>query len=157
MKVLIAGRKHPSLSQQYDGPSRVPFDEALRAATVLMLALPLNAHTAGLISAPELATMRPEAVLVNVGRGALVDEGALVRALRAGTIAGAAIDVFAVEPAGSGADSALLNEDGSLEGLNLTLTPHVAYVGDRTASDLAEIVERNVRAVVAGEGLNLVT
>ena len=82
---------------------------------IVSLHLPLTGHTAGLLDRAALAKMRPDAVLVNTSRGAIVDEAALVDALRAGTLAAAGLDVFAVEPVP--ADNPLLALD------NVVLTP----------------------------------
>ncbi len=99
---------------------------ALPEADFLVLACALNAATRRLIGAAMLRRMKPGAFVVNVARGAIVDERALARALRAGRIAGAGLDVFATEPLPR--DSALLGCD------NVVLTPHTAaYV--RTAFD----------------------
>ena len=90
--------------------------ELLRRADVASLHVPLTDATRHLIDAAALASMRPTAVLVNVSRGPVVDELALVNALRAGTIAGAALDVYEREPE---------VEEGLLELENVVLTPHL--------------------------------
>jgi len=90
--------------------------ELLRRADVVSLHVPLTDATRHLIDAAALASMRPTAVLVNVSRGPVVDELALVNALRAGTIAGAALDVYEREPE---------VEEGLLELENVVLTPHL--------------------------------
>jgi phosphoglycerate dehydrogenase-like enzyme len=76
--------------------------ELMARADVLVVSLPLTPETRGRVGAAEIAALRRQAVLINVGRGAVVDEGALVRALRAGALRGAALDVFEQEPLPAG-------------------------------------------------------
>jgi phosphoglycerate dehydrogenase-like enzyme len=89
---------HPPDVEAALGIRHLPLDELLSAADHVVLALPHTPETEGLIGARELARMKPTATLVNVGRGGLVDEDALVAALRAGRIAMAGLDVYRVEP-----------------------------------------------------------
>ncbi|KDN63371.1 putative D-isomer specific 2-hydroxyacid dehydrogenase [Colletotrichum sublineola] len=155
MEVLVAARKDATPSSPAAAVPRVPFDEVLRRATVLFLVVPLTPDTRNLISGRELSLMRSDAVVVNVGRGGTVDEAALLAALRAGEIAGAATDVFEVEPAGSGQDSVLLG-DGA-RGVNLTLTPHLAWCADQTRVNIRRVVGENIRQFTSGEkGANVV-
>lgn len=130
-------------------PARVPFTEVLTQATVLFLALPLTPQSAGLISSPELAQMRPDAVVVNVSRGGIADEAAVVSALRSRALFGYSTDVFAREPAGGGDDSPLLGEGA--RGLNLTLTGHLAWFSGTTMSNQVRRVKENLRAFQEGE------
>jgi glycerate dehydrogenase len=120
-------------------------DELVREADALTLHVPLTAQTRGLIDARRLPLMKPSAVLVNTGRGALVDPEALAQALREGRIAGAAIDVLEVEPPPP--SHPLLAGDIP----NLLLTPHVAWASEkaqqRLADRLVEIVQDHVRAL----------
>lgn len=102
------------------GAILVPKDELLARSDVVTMHLVLSDRTRGLIGAPELARMRPTAYLVNTSRGPIVDERALADALEARTIAGAAIDVYDVEPLA--ADHRFRRLD------NLLLTPHIGYV-----------------------------
>jgi glyoxylate reductase len=95
----------------------LPLDELAAVADVVSLHVPLTPETRHLIGAPELALMKPTAYLVNTSRGPVVDEEALARALAAGEIAGAALDVFEREP---DIEAALLTLD------NVILVPHVA-------------------------------
>jgi len=94
----------------------LPLGELLSRADAVSLHVPLNGETRGLVGAGELGLMRADAVLVNTARGPVVDEAALVDALRAGEIAGAALDVFEDEPA---------VHPGLLELENVVLTPHL--------------------------------
>lgn len=94
--------------------------ELLRQSDVISIHVPLNDGTRGLIGPAELALMKRDAILINTSRGPIVDEPALIAALRAGTIAGAGLDVYGEEP---------LPEDHPLRGLaNLVATPHLGYV-----------------------------
>jgi phosphoglycerate dehydrogenase-like enzyme len=102
------------------GATPVARDELLRRADVVTVHLRLSERTRGLIGAAELARMRPDAYLVNTSRGPIVDEAALLEALHAGTIAGAALDVYDTEP---------LPPDHPLRRApNTLLTPHIGYV-----------------------------
>ena len=106
------------------GVRRVEKDELLATADVVTIHLQLSDRTRGLIGAAELAAMKPSAILVNTSRGPIVDERALVDALRSGGIAGAGIDVYDTEP---------LPADSPLRTLpNAVTTPHLGYVTSRT-------------------------
>lgn len=140
----------PAAAAAGEEPPRVPFEDVLTQATVLFLALPLTPQSAGLISAPELTQMRPDAVVVNVSRGGIVDEEGVVGALRSRALFGYGTDVFAREPAGGADDSPLL---GAAEagGLNLTLTGHLAWFSGTTMSNQVRRVKENLRAFLDGE------
>lgn len=138
MRVLFAQR--PGRAAADD---ERPLDTLLAQCDALSLHVPLTPDTRGLIDTHRLALMKPDAVLINTGRGALLDPNALVAALRAGRLAGAAIDVLEVEPPPP--DHPLL-----APGIpNLFLTPHVAWASaqaqQRLASRLAELVAQHVR------------
>lgn len=160
MKVVISQRKGSSSGdetttgdhqhQQQQQQPRVPFPDVLAQATVLFLALPLTPQSAGLVSAAELARVRPDAVVVNVSRGGIVDEAAVVDALRSRALFGYGTDVFAREPAGSGDDSPLLGE-AARGGLNLTLTSHLAWFSGTTMLNQVRRVKENLRAFLDGE------
>ncbi len=112
---------------------------------IVSLHLPLTADTHHLLNRDAIALMKPSAVLVNTSRGAVVDEGALVGALRDGRLAAAGLDVFEVEPAAS--DNALFDLD------NVVLTPHVSwYTADTMRRYLVEAVA-NCRRLRDGEPL----
>jgi phosphoglycerate dehydrogenase-like enzyme len=120
--------------------------EAARSADVLVLTMPLTEATRGLIGAEVIAALRPSAWLVNVARGALVVEPALLEALRDGRLAGAVLDVFGQEP--------LLADSPWWDAPNVVVTPHASGVTMRYFDDL---VVENVRRYLAGEPLlNLV-
>jgi glycerate dehydrogenase len=116
MEVLIARRPGGDAP-----PDRVELDELLPRVDVLSLHCPLTPGTQGLIDARRLALMKPDALLINTARGALVDSAALAAALRAGRLGGAAIDVLPHEPP---VDGDPLLEPGIP---NLIVTPHVAW------------------------------
>jgi phosphoglycerate dehydrogenase-like enzyme len=114
-----------------------------------VLTAPETPRSIGLIDAARLARMRPDAFLVNVSRGSLVDETALVAALGEGRIAGAALDVFQTEPLP--ADSPLWDAP------NLLLTPHTAAVVDSLWERQYMVLAENLRRFLAGAPLlNLV-
>lgn len=102
------------------GARLVERDELFASADVVTLHVVLSDRTRGLVGARELALMKPTAHLVNTSRGPIVDEGALIAALRAGSIAGAALDVFDVEPLPAGHPLRSLP--------NTVITPHIGYV-----------------------------
>ena len=118
----------------------LPLEELLRRSDVVSIHAPLNSRTGGLIGEAELAMMKPGAVLLNLGRGGIVDEEALAAALDAGTIAGAALDVYSREPLPS--DSPLLH---LLHPERISLSPHRAWASRESLSRLLSAVEENIR------------
>ncbi|KAH6644513.1 D-isomer specific 2-hydroxyacid dehydrogenase [Boeremia exigua] len=164
MKVLVAARRpsaDPSLGHARDAlpapnaeDARVPFDEVLRQATVLVLSLPRTPQTLNLLSTAQFDMMHPYAVLINVARGGIVDEAALVQALRSQRLAGYATDVYQTEPAGGSDDTPLLAEDAT--DLNITLSPHLAWFSQRTIKNLGDILKATVEAALKGETINVI-
>jgi phosphoglycerate dehydrogenase-like enzyme len=119
--------------------------EVLPEADVVVIAAPQTRDTRGLVGAAELQAMRPDAILVNVSRGKLVDEEALVAALRAGTIGGAALDVFAHEP---------LSPESPLWDLpNVLITPHTSGFRPDHWDAATALFADNLRRFERGEPL----
>ncbi|WP_028023528.1 D-2-hydroxyacid dehydrogenase [Enterovibrio calviensis] len=147
MNVIRAERKGAEDTRE----GYVSFDSMLEHADVVTLHCPLNESTQNMIGRDELAKMKPSAILINAGRGGLVDEQALVQALKKGVIAGAGVDVFTQEPA------ALSNPLLAHAGMpNLILTPHVAWGSDSSIQTLANQLIENINAFMAGTPQNLV-
>lgn len=120
-------------------------DEVLPRADFVVVAAPLTGKTRGCIAAPQFARMKRDAYFVNVSRGVLVDEPALVEALRNGTIGGAALDVFAEEP---------LSQESALWSLpNVLITPHSAGLTDKQWERHYELFSENLRRFRAGKPL----
>jgi D-2-hydroxyacid dehydrogenase (NADP+) len=119
--------------------------EAISDAKFVALAVPLTDETEGMIGEPELAAMREDAVLVNVARGPVVDQSALVDALRSGGLAGAALDVFETEP---------LPEDSPLWELDdVVVTPHASAATRDYSTRIAALVRENARRIADGDRL----
>ena len=119
--------------------------EVLRRAEYLVLIMPHTNETEHLIGASELALLPQGAVLINIGRGALVDEPALIAALQSGQLGGAALDVFATEP---------LPEASPLWDMpNVLVSPHSGSTSDRENERLIELFCENLRRFLAGEPL----
>lgn len=148
MRVLRAERKGA-----VPRPGYTAFDTVLREADALTLHCPLTADNMGLIGEAELKLMKPGALLINTARGGLVDEAALVRALKEGWIAGAGFDVLTAEP--PPASHPML--DPQLLALpNFLLTPHVAWASRPAMQALADQLIGNIEAFVAGVPRNRV-
>jgi len=126
-------------------------DPLLAAADVIVVSTPLTDQTRGLIGARQLARMRPSAVLVNVGRGPVVDEEALYTALRDGTIGGAAVDVWYAYPAEGNTAAPSAFPFHALP--NVFLTPHSSGLTRQTFEGRAADIAANIRRLDAGEPL----
>jgi D-3-phosphoglycerate dehydrogenase / 2-oxoglutarate reductase len=125
-----------------EGIPLLPLDNVLRRADYLSLHCPLNASTRHLIGAHELALMRPGAFLINTARGGIVDQAALVDALRGHQIAGAALDVTDPEP---------LPPDDPLRGLeNVVITPHTAHASVEALDECRRTVVEHALTALAG-------
>ncbi len=141
--VLVTRQTEMTVAEQAnEGVRQVALPDLLSAADVVSLHCPLTDATRGLIGAAQLALMKPGAVLVNVARGGVVDEAALIAALRSGHLLAAATDVFETEPLP--ADSPLLAVD------NLIVTPHLAAVAADTFEPTVRRIFANIAAVAAG-------
>ncbi len=139
MRVLVANR--PGGTPQ---PGRLDLHELLPQVDVLTLHCPLTPATTGLIGTRELALMKPDALIVNTARGALIDIAALAAALRGGRLGGAAIDVLPQEPP---VDGSPLFEPGLP---NLILTPHTAWAARESRQRALDEVAANVVEFIAG-------
>lgn len=118
---------------------------AIQDSKFVVLAVPLVDETRNLMSTEEFAVMRDDAILINVARGPVVDQEALVGALEAGTLDGAALDVFEAEP---------LPEDSPLWGFEeVLITPHCAGFTEDYYRNVADLVQENLNHIDAGEGL----
>lgn len=124
------------------GARRVDFGELLRTSDVISLHCPYLPETHHLIGTPELAKMKATAFLINSARGPIIDESALVEALRQRQIAGAGLDVFEFEPA---------VHEGLLELDNVVLLPHLGSATNETRTAMAVLAADNAVAVLAGK------
>jgi glycerate dehydrogenase len=126
----------------------VDLDALFRNSDVVSLHCPLTPDTQGLVNEQRLALMKPTAYLLNTGRGPLVEEAALARALNEGRVAGAGLDVLSTEP--PPADNPLLSAR------NCLITPHLGWASVAARRRLMGIVVENVRAFLAGRPQNVV-
>ncbi|MEA1832290.1 D-2-hydroxyacid dehydrogenase [Methylobacterium durans] len=128
----------------------VDFETILKESDVITLHVPLTPETKNMIGREQLAKMKSSAILINTARGGLVDEEALLEALKNGTIGGAGFDVVAQEPPKNG--NILCDADLP----NLIVTPHVAWASKQAMQILADQLVDNVEAFVAGSPKNVV-
>ncbi len=147
-KMNVVFAEHKNAQSIRDG--YVSFDEAIRSADVVSLNCPLTPQTANMIGEAELQQMKPGAILINCGRGGLVDEAALAAALKYGQIGGAGFDVLTQEPPRDG--NPLLKARLP----NLIVTPHIAWASQEAANRLFDILLDNINRFVAGNPQNLV-
>ncbi|MFQ5689380.1 MAG: D-2-hydroxyacid dehydrogenase [Gemmatimonadota bacterium] len=137
----------PAPLEALDGPEALP--DLLSACDYVVLTVPLTPSTEGMIGAPQLARMAPGSVLVNVSRGALVDEEALCVALESGRLRGAGLDAFRCEP--------LPGESPLWELDNVLITPHASAISPEYWDRETDLIVRNIGRYLAGETLeNLV-
>ena len=132
-----------------DGIRYVSLDELLENSDYITLHCPLNDQTKHLINKETIGKMKPNAVIVNTGRGALINEADLCEALAAKRIAGAGLDVQEVEPPVE--DSPLYTLD------NVIITPHMGWKGLETRQRLVGIIRDNIQAFFKGEPINVVS
>jgi (S)-sulfolactate dehydrogenase len=146
MRVVAYDPAVPAGSPEWAEHGVLPLalDELLAQADVVSLHLPLTQATRGLLGEARIARMKPGAILVNSARGGIVDEAALARALVAGRLAGAALDVFEHEPLAAGSVLA--------DAPNLILTPHVAGVTLESNERVSGIIAERVAAFLSSGG-----
>lgn len=147
MRVLIAEHKNATVIRE----GRTPFEAVLRESDVISLHCPLTDETRNLFGRAQFKAMKRTALLINTARGALIDDEALLAALKNQLIAGAAVDALREEPPVHG--SPLLDPDLP----NLIVTPHVAWASNEAVQRLADQVIDNIEAFVAGKPQNLLT
>lgn len=132
----------PAVEQRFSA-QYCSLTDLLQQADFICLTLPLTAETEGLIGAKQFALMRPESIFINISRGKVVDEAALIQALRDGQIRAAGLDVFEREP---------LNADSPLLQLNnVVATPHIGSATHETREAMAACAVDNLLAALAGE------
>jgi phosphoglycerate dehydrogenase-like enzyme len=142
--VVLAWDRDPGRAYADDEPvaERLPLDDLLERSDVVSIHLKLSPESTGLLDRDRLARMKPGAILVNTARGAIVDEPALLDALRSGRLAGAGLDVFATEP---------LPADHPLRTApNVVLTPHIGWKVEELFAEWAEIAAEQLAAWLDG-------
>ncbi|MBP3751857.1 MAG: D-2-hydroxyacid dehydrogenase [Pyramidobacter sp.] len=146
MNVLVYTR---TPREDEDGVKYTTLDEVLRQSDFISLHCPLTDKTRHIIDAEALRKMKPTAFLINTSRGALVDEPALIAALKTGRIAGAGLDVQETEP--PAADNPLYDMD------NVIITPHMGWKGMETRQRLVSIIADDIHGFFAGAPVNVVS
>lgn len=129
------------------------FDNLLATSDVICLCLTLNDKTKRIISRQKLSLLQPYAILINVARGGVVDQAALLEVLKKGAIRGAGLDVFDNEPTSGDVPSDIL-ELAKLP--NVVATPHIAYNTEQTTTRLGEELFKNIESCLNGEPMNVV-
>lgn len=142
---VIAWTMHP---REVDGIEMVELDELYRTSDVISVHLRLSDRTEGMIGAPEFGLMKKTALVVNTARGAILDEASLVHALSEGTIAGAGLDVFSVEPLPAGHPLTKLP--------NVVITPHCAGITPEALEAGLRLSVRNIWSYLDGRAENTV-
>ncbi len=140
MRVLGLARRPETLPP---GVEAVDRNTLFRESDVVVLCCPLNDQTRGLVSAEVLASMKPTALIINVSRGPVVETAALVDALRAGRLGGAALDVHDQQP--------LTGQEAVFDAPNLLLTPHIAGITGTSMRAMSEGATATVLALLRGE------
>ena len=145
---VLAYSRHPQESWAAEGIEYADLDTLLSTSDIVSVHLPLNANTRGFLSADKIALMKESAILINCARGPIIDNAALAKALAEKKIAGAAIDVFDMEPP--------IPSDYPLLGApNVLLTPHVAFLTKEAMKRRAAIEFANVHAYLDGKPENV--
>ncbi len=148
MNILYYNRRPvPEAEAAFDA-RRLPLDELLQQSDFVCVVLPLSAATEKLIGGRELALMKPGAIFVNGARGRIVDQRALIEALRNGTIHGAGLDVFEDEPLPSDSPLPAMN--------NVVALPHIGSATHETRYAMARLAVDNIVAALTGKPQNVV-
>ncbi len=143
---VLAHRK--SKASAGDGIELVELEQLFRESDVVSLHCPLTSETSEIINKQSLALMKPEAYLINTGRGGLLNEKEVAAALNDGKLAGAALDVLSTEP--PSADNPLLSAT------NCLVTPHIAWALYESRTRLLELAAENIAAFMKGDPINVV-
>ena len=141
---IIYHNRSPLPAYQAGGATYVSFDELMKASDVLSLNLSLNASTKHIISTPQFDMMKDGVVVVNTARGPIIDENALVKALKSGKVYSAGLDVFEEEPK---IHPELMSDD------RVVLLPHIGTATWETQRDMELLVLQNLRNAVTGKQL----
>jgi gluconate 2-dehydrogenase len=143
MKVIYHNRSRLSAEDEKAcGATYVSKEDLLRTADHVVLVLPYTAQNHHTIGAPEIALMKPTATLINIARGGIVDDGALAKALQAGKIFAAGLDVFEGEPQ---------VHPELLKCSNIVLAPHIASASEKTRRAMVDLAVENLRAALDGK------
>ena len=129
-----------------EGWNCVDFDTVCRESDILSIHVPLSETTRGMLDAEHIATLKPNAIVINVARGAVTDEAALAHAVKEGRIGGIGVDVYSVEPMSANHPFQEIKEFP-----NVLLTPHMAWGGYETRVRLLEEMAENIKAYLRGE------
>jgi glyoxylate reductase len=142
MPVLYFGRSRNPMIEEEIGARWVPFERLLAESDVLSIHAPGGSETQGRFDRAAFAAMKPAAILINVARGSIVEEGALIEALETGRLAGAGLDVYSDEP----------DVPSGLRGMTsrVVLTPHLGSATHETRYAMASLAVDNILAVLAG-------
>ena len=149
MHVLAYSSKSPEVLKEMGIEKAESYEQLFRQADVLSLHCPLTGETHYLVNAERLSLMKPTAILINTGRGPLVDETALAQALNEGRIMAAGVDVLEEEPPRKG--SPLIGAQ------NCFITPHIAWATKAARERLMNIAVANVKAFLNGTPQNVVS
>ena len=142
MPILYSGNSRKTALEQELGAQFRSLDELLAEADFVCLVVPLSEKTKHLISSRELGLMKSSAILINIARGPIVDEAALIEALQNGTIRGAGLDVYEKEP---------LSDSPLFKLSNAVTLPHIGSATTETRQAMADLAYTNLRAALLGE------
>lgn len=144
MPILYTAASSKPALEQHLGAQRRDLEKLLAEADIVCLSVPYNAETHHLIDADALARMKPTAALINIARGKVVDEPALIEALRSGGIRAAGLDVFTEEPQPADSPLAAMN--------NVVTTPHIGSATHETRESMTQLAVDNLLGALTGSG-----
>ena len=148
MNVKVWTRSPEKYQNDFSPDLFLDMETLLETSDFISLHLPLNDETQGMLGNPEISRIKAGAILINTARGGLLDETALIEALRSGQLKGAGLDVFAEEPLGD--NHPLLSFE------NVVLSPHVAYNTPEAVKAIFDITVQNICSYFDGKPINVV-